>query len=124
MPQRINDTYLKYADKIEFYHRSGITKNAVLAATWTKSAAGSEKQGVLTVANKAAYNNVKKIQDTAVAQLEAVTSAKKDDLKWQNAVEEKSDIVWPVVKKSVATPWKKDRLRTRTSAIKPDRYGH
>lgn len=122
VPQRINDTYLKYADKIEFYYRGGVTKDAVLAATWIRNADESEKSGTLTVANRTAYNNVKRIQNTVVAQIAAATSANKDDLTWQNAVEENSDIVWPVERGG--EPWSKARLRASTRAIQPGYYSN
>lgn len=33
-PQRIRDTYLKYADEIEFYYRDAVDQNAILAGKW------------------------------------------------------------------------------------------
>jgi predicted ABC-type ATPase len=45
VPQRIHDTFLKFADKIEFYYRAGVKENAVLAATWVRNEQGAEKLG-------------------------------------------------------------------------------
>jgi predicted ABC-type ATPase len=37
LPQRINDTFLKYADEIEFYYRGGVKQDAILAAKWLRN---------------------------------------------------------------------------------------
>lgn len=36
VPQRIQDTFLQYADIVEFYYRDGVFKNAILSATWNR----------------------------------------------------------------------------------------
>lgn len=86
VPQRINDTFLKYADEIEFYYRGEVSQDAVLAARWLKNKDKSESVGILKVINLEAYEGVKKIHNTAIDTLE------KSNLRWEKTVEAVSAI--------------------------------
>ena len=82
---RINDTFLKYADEIEFYYRFSVDSDAILAATWVK-AHDEGSTAKLTVLNREAYESVKAVHNAAVEAL------KKPDLKWEETVEAASFI--------------------------------
>ncbi len=81
VPERIDDTYLKYADTIEFCFRDGVHKSGVHAATWTRTQDG---KGVLVIHDKEAYAQVKKTHD--------VLCKGKENILWKNTVEQKSEI--------------------------------
>ena len=80
-PQRIKDTYLKFADEIEFYYRDGVHSNAVLSAVWERD----EKCniGKLDIRDHAAYEKVKTWHD---ANLDGP-----EGLLWKNTVEKGLD---------------------------------
>ncbi len=81
VPQRILDTYLKFADEIEFYYRGDVKESAVLAAVWTR-----ERQPRLTVLHREAYESIKKIHN-AVCEI-----LNRSDLLWESAVEKNCSI--------------------------------
>ena len=85
VPERINDTFLKYADEIEFYYRPSVASDAILAATWVK-AQDEASTAKLTVLNKEAYEGVKAVHNAAVEALQ------KPELKWEKTVEAASSI--------------------------------
>lgn len=70
LPHRISDTYLKYADHIEFYYRGALKEDAVLAAKWDRRK--------LTVLDSILYGKIKAIHNAAV---------KQPELCWENTVE-------------------------------------
>ena len=74
VPQRINDTYLAFADCIDFYFRSEADQDAILAATWTRS----DKE--IEVKNKEAFESIKALHD-GICQ-----SLGQDELCWENSV--------------------------------------
>ena len=86
-PQRINDTYLKYADQIEFYYRGDVKQDAVLAARWLRNEDVSEFAGTLQILEPKQYERIKSVHDTAVGVLQ------KPELFWKDAVESKSKIL-------------------------------
>jgi predicted ABC-type ATPase len=86
VPQRINDTFLKYADEIEFHYRSGVFKSATLAAKWLKNKDVSKYKGTLEIINQKAYEGIKKVHNTAIENF-------KPNLKWEKAVESASIII-------------------------------
>ncbi len=86
LPQRIQDTYLKYADRIEFYYRDGVKENALLAATWERKAISEKIKGVLSITDKQLYNKITTIHNDAVKTLS------RPDLAWNVAVEEVSQL--------------------------------
>ncbi|MFY7842780.1 MAG: zeta toxin family protein [Rhabdochlamydiaceae bacterium] len=86
VPQRINDTFLKYADKIEFYYRDEVKKDALLAAVWIKNKESSSQKGTLEIIEKTAYEKIKTIHDTTARILQ------RNDLFWEKAVEDNSEI--------------------------------
>lgn len=90
LPQRINDTFLKYADEIEFYYRDEVKQDAVLAARWFKNEETSELAGTLHVLNKESYDQVKSTHNAAVEIL------KRPDLLWEETVEASSKILLTV----------------------------
>lgn len=87
LPQRINDTYLRYADEIEFYYRDGVERDAGLAAVWIRGPDGSEVVGELTVSDQIRYNKIKEIHNAAAKALQ------RQDLDWSTSVEAKSKII-------------------------------
>ena len=79
--QRINDTFLKYADEIEFYYRGEVSQDAVLAARWLKNIDASLSAGALKVIHPDAYREVKAVHN------KAIDSLNKPELSWETAVE-------------------------------------
>ncbi len=77
VPQRINDTYLKFADQIEFYYRDAADQPANLAATWTRG----EKAPILNVIDSTLYEGVKAVQNQTATQLN------RPELNWETAIE-------------------------------------
>lgn len=74
LPQRIADTYLKYADVIDFYYRGGVSEDANLAAHWVRD------EG-LTVIDPEDYQKIKTLHNTAIEALN------RPELAWENTVE-------------------------------------
>lgn len=74
LPQRINDTFLKFADEIDFYWRGGVDENAQLAATWTR-------MDGIKVINLELYEQIKDVHDAQVRILG------QEDLLWESSVE-------------------------------------
>ncbi len=86
LPQRINDTFLAYADEIEFYYRSGVHEDAKLAAKWLRNAEDSE-MGILEVIALPEYEQLKAIHNAAADVL------KRPDLRWEASVEKRSTFI-------------------------------
>lgn len=64
--QRLQDTYLKYADRIDFYYRDKYNESAVRGATWIKLAEKkleSKNEGILTVVSQPAYEKIQEVHD-------------------------------------------------------------
>ncbi|MBA3720804.1 MAG: hypothetical protein H0W88_00195 [Parachlamydiaceae bacterium] len=76
VPQRINDTFLKYASRIDFYYHDQPTKNAVLGAVWTRN----DENVSLTIINTKAYEALKNDHDDWCKRL------KRPDLMWDQSV--------------------------------------
>jgi hypothetical protein len=87
LPQRICDTFLKYADEIEFYYRAEVKQDATLAARWRKNAGGSPLVGTLQIFQPRQYEQIKSVHNAAVGAL------KKPELLWEAAVEAKSQLL-------------------------------
>lgn len=87
LPQRITDTYLAFADVIEFYYRDGVKKDAELAATWIRNPKNSEKLGTLNINDLSKYEPIKAIHNAAVENL------KRSDITWESTVEKNSTIL-------------------------------
>ena len=87
LPQRISDTFLKYADQIEFYYRDDVKQDAVLAARWLRNEGISEFAGTLQILEPKQYEQIKSVHDAAVGVL------KKPELLWEEAVESRSKIL-------------------------------
>jgi hypothetical protein len=87
LPQRINDTYLKYADEIEFYYRGEVKQDALLAARWVRNEDTSEFAGTLQILDPKQYEQIKSVHNAAVELLN------KPELCWEDAVEAKSKIL-------------------------------
>lgn len=87
VPQRIMDTYLKFADEIEFFYRGAVKENAVLAATWKRSLDSTEGLGTLTIVDRERYEAIKKIHNAACEALG------KPELLWEMAVEKSSRVI-------------------------------
>jgi hypothetical protein len=84
LPQRINDTYLAFADEIEFCYRGSVKEEAILAAKWTRNREGGK--GLLEVLDPKRYDMIKTIHDTVAERLG------RSDLNWKTAVEERSEV--------------------------------
>lgn len=85
--ERIYDTYLKYADQIDFYYRGGPKEEALLAAKWSRTDSGEEPLGKLQVLDSKAYEEIKKIHNKATEILN------KPQLSWLETVEKSSHIL-------------------------------
>lgn len=86
VPQRIKDTYLEYADEIDFYYREGTNENAILAAKWRREAENREGAGTLQILSPPNYEKIKNLHNLATETL------KRPDLKWEATVENRSQI--------------------------------
>lgn len=86
LPQRINDTFLKYADQIEFYYRDSVKNDAVLAAQWVRNESASDSTGKLEIFKLEQYEQIKAVHNAAVELLG------KPELLWEASVEAKSQI--------------------------------
>lgn len=80
VPQRIHDTYLKYADQIDFYYRDAFSEEARLAAKWIRTD-GEQAKGVLTVTDQTAYESLKKTHNEVCKELG------REDILWERSVE-------------------------------------
>ena len=87
LSERINDTFLTYADEIEFYYRGEVNQDAVLAARWLKNEDVSGFAGTLQILDRDRYERIKSVHNAAVEAL------KKPELLWEEAVEAKSKIL-------------------------------
>ncbi len=85
LPQRINDTFLKYADEIEFYYRDEVKQDAVLAAKWLRNE-GLEYLGILQIVAPEQYKRIKTIHN------EAAKTLTRPDLYWESTLEKLSKI--------------------------------
>ncbi len=79
LPQRIQDTFLKHADEIEFYYRYDVNTDALLAAKWIRNP--SELVNRLQIIEESSYQNIKTIHNKGVVALNKL------DLLWENTVE-------------------------------------
>lgn len=80
--ERIQDTFLKYASRIDFYFRplteKGPDQEAILAAVWLKQDNGPAK---LDIIDAKAYEQMRKLHDSVCENM------KKPELKWENTVD-------------------------------------
>lgn len=92
LPQRINDTFLKYADVIEFYYRGQFDQDAQLAATWTRDAKCVETPlGDLQIKDRSLYEKIIDIHNTATETIQRA------DLRWEVTVEAASKTSLPAI---------------------------
>ena len=76
--QRIQDTFLKYADRINFYFRKGVDQAPILAATWIRQENG---KGKLEIFDEKVYQELRDLHD------HVCDGMKKPELKWANTVD-------------------------------------
>ncbi|MDE3045965.1 MAG: hypothetical protein KGJ02_04910 [Verrucomicrobiota bacterium] len=73
LPQRIQDTYLKYADKIHFIYRGEVNTGPSMvlgmAAEWIRTEESAGKAGVLRIWNEENYAKVKALHNAAIEAL-------------------------------------------------------
>jgi hypothetical protein len=102
--RRIADTFLTYADQIDFYYRECVEEEAQIAATWIRNASGSESRelscggsdkncqelalGTLQIASLSRYERLKAIHNKV-----AIEDLQRPDLLWEVTVEKNSKIV-------------------------------
>lgn len=86
LPQRITDTFLRFADEIEFYYHAEVKQDAVLAARWVRNEAPAESSGTLHIIDPRQYEQIKLVHNAAVEVL------KKPELLWETAVEATSKV--------------------------------
>jgi hypothetical protein len=84
LPQRITDTFLAYADQIEFYYRDAVKNDALLAATWLRNSESGKASGTLRIKDSTRYEQIKSIHNAGVAILNRA------DLLWETTVEANS----------------------------------
>lgn len=89
LPQRIQDTYLKYAKEIEFYFRGGAKERPVLAATWIRNPEGTETLGNLHIQDQKMFDEILKVHR---AQCEFITKGADPDF-WERSLMQASKIV-------------------------------
>lgn len=83
--ERIQDTFLRYVDRLAFYYRPEVGGDALLAAEWIRG----EQRGTLAIYIPKAYEEIKRIHNTAARALG------KSGLLWEATVEnpEYTDVV-------------------------------
>ncbi len=81
LPQRIMDTFLTYADRIDFYYRGGVDQDAQLAAKWERAAGD---MGTLEVVDHFLYSQVKAVHNAAIIKLNRL------ELIWESTVRQKT----------------------------------
>ncbi|MFY7842506.1 MAG: zeta toxin family protein [Rhabdochlamydiaceae bacterium] len=84
VPLRIEDTFLAYADEIDFYYRKGLHESAQLVATWKKEIREDDKKGVLQITDKLGYESLKNLHNKIVKDLG------REDISWENTIEKAS----------------------------------
>ncbi len=89
LPQRIMDTYLAYADEIEFYYRDSVDQDVQLAAKWTRNEKPAEHLGTLEIISAPQYEHIKTIHNAAVKVIN------KPELQWESTVEQHSKVLQP-----------------------------
>ena len=57
--ERVQDTFVKYADRIDFYFRTGVDEAPKLAAAWIKTGG----QGKIEVVNPSVYAEMTALHD-------------------------------------------------------------
>lgn len=67
--KRVQDTFLKYADTVDFYFRDQATGDAKLAARWTREEQSPSLKGRVEIFDSAAYEGVKAVHNGATAAL-------------------------------------------------------
>jgi len=91
VPQRLNDTFLRYADEIEFYYRGAPEESATLAATWLRYDKQEEsKEGPgfkFTVHNHQKLQSIQEVHDSIIKTL---TPKEMEALK----IKDVSEIFW------------------------------
>lgn len=87
LPQRINDTFLAYADGIEFYCRDDVQENATLAAIWLRNEPTANRLGTLHILSSDRYEKIKQIHNATIKKLNL------KDLSWESTVEKNSKIL-------------------------------
>lgn len=86
LPQRISDTFLKYADEIHFHYRDQVKEDAHLAATWIRNEENLGALGTLHITSQALYENIKSVHNATVNTLN------RPELLWEETVEKNSAI--------------------------------
>ena len=79
VPQRIKDTFLDWANEIDFYYRDEVKSSATLAATWVKGA--ESENPTLAIQDKQRYEAIKKVHNAVCERLQ------RPDILWETAVE-------------------------------------
>lgn len=79
-PQRIRDTYLEYADEIEFYYRDRADADARLSARWIRTTGDNQPMGKLEITSDQDYNRIVEQHNRVVGEL------KLPELTWENTV--------------------------------------
>jgi hypothetical protein len=82
---RMDDTFLKYADELEFRWFDGVEKNGKHVATWIKNPLGSDQLGTLRITDIFDYNEIKKAHNAAAESLRNTAFL------WERLFERRSD---------------------------------
>lgn len=80
-PQRIYDTFLKYADKIKFYYRDDVKQDARLVAKWQRNKENQQYLGTLQIYSLEDYTKIKELHNECIKKLN------RPELIWEKTVE-------------------------------------
>lgn len=83
LPERIRDTYLEFADEIDFCYRDALKADAIFAAKWTRINTDDPKEirGTLEIVDPERYGKIKELHNAVI------TALNKPELVWERTVE-------------------------------------
>ena len=90
--ERLNDTFLKFADRIDFYYRDEVDLDAQQVATWYRNADNEKEPGTLEIVNASLYGPLKNVHNEAMKLLKP-----NEDLSWEATIEKHSKVLIPMI---------------------------
>ncbi|MDF2578142.1 MAG: hypothetical protein K0S74_1626 [Chlamydiales bacterium] len=81
-PERIQDTYLKFADQIDFYYRNEVKGNAIHSAIWIRDPESTDtNKGKLEILESSSYEKIKELHNSLCK------DSNREDILWEKTVE-------------------------------------